>query len=116
MNPVQIDVLINTFLRYDDGTGVVIVAGKGGERFASRLFTALRTRGALPDMIGDDSRMLAEAIKVQDCSSARRVAVVCVSDLSDDTNKVMRAWQDPHPSNRLIFRIGNVPETRVVLC
>lgn len=116
MSTAYLDLFINRFLRHDDGTGVVIVAGEGGERFASRLFVALKVRGASPDMVGDNSRTLAEAIKAQDRSSARRVAVVCVSGLSDDTNKAMRAWQDSHPSNRLIFRIGNVPETQAALC
>jgi hypothetical protein len=108
-----IDVFLDTYVRIDEGTAVLLCAHRSSVRTASWLFAALAMRGKQPETFvfdedghDDDEAVTAAIAALRVRRGARRVAVIVCEPVGPSLTRVLAAAQGDKPERTPIFRIS----------
>jgi hypothetical protein len=108
-----IDVFLNTYVRLDEGTAVLLCAHRTYARTAAWIFTALVTRGADADALcfDEDDESTGQAITeriaaLRASRGTRRVAVIVCEPSGPSFRAVLTAAQGRKPERTPVFRVA----------
>lgn len=112
-NMQGIDVFLNTYVRLDEGTAVLVCAQRSCARTAAWLYSALVGRGALADAFCFDvSDIEAEALATASIAmlrahkGVRRVAVIVCEPEGPSLKDALTTAQGDRPEKTPIFRVS----------
>jgi hypothetical protein len=108
-----IDVFLNTYVRLDEGTAVLVCAHRSCARTAAWLYSALVQRGTLADAFcfdaSDDEAERTASSTIQALRSAkgvRRVAVIVCEPDGPSLEKALLDAQGDKPEKTPVFRVS----------
>lgn len=108
-----IDVFLNTYVRLDEGTAVLVCAHRSCARTAAWLYSALVQRGTLADafcfdVADDEAERLASSTitKLRASKGVRRVAVIVCEPEGPSLQKTLDAAQGDKPEKTPVFRVS----------
>lgn len=122
---LAVDALINTYLRLDEGTAVVVAAHRSHVQVGAQIYSALTLRGAPADVFCFDADdVAAEALthsaveELRSRKSVRRTAVVVCESEGPSLQDALARLQGGDPERTPVFRVrvpstGNSPRIRV---
>lgn len=108
-----IDVFLNTYVRLDEGTAVLVVAHRSSARTAAWLYSSLITRGTLADAFCFDvsdceteALTLSTIAMLRSHKSVRRVAVIVCEPDGPSLKDALTQAQGENPEKTPVFRIS----------
>jgi len=108
-----IDVFLNTYVRIDEGTAVLLCSHRSSVRTAAWMYAALFTRGALAETYcfeedgeAGDAAVTAAILSLRARPGVRRVAVIVCEPGGPSLQNALSAAQGDAPERTPIFRIS----------
>ncbi len=107
-----IDVFLDTYVRIDEGTAVLLCSHRASVRTAAWMYVALATRGAEPETVcfetdndEADAAVAAAIFMLRARAGVRRVAVIVCEPGGPSLQRALEEAQGARPERTPIFRI-----------